>query len=137
MKLETVLIFLCAFILTWSSCAKRKTDSSNGEDKTETSSVQITIDKSDPNAVAHTAWQAIVEEDFDTYMTLVHPDSRQRETRKQWSDSIQKMKELQGFSTKPKLNIISLEGKYRAAAVTDDLRMGIGMVYKNDQWWID
>jgi len=118
-------ILVCAVTLGCVSCGKKEADTPGS------------LDASDPNVVAQAAWRAILAEDFDAYVALVHPDTRQRETREQWFKSTQMMKQTPGFPTDPKLVITPQEEATRAVAGTKDLRLSMGMVFKDGRWGMD
>ena len=122
-------------LVACSSCGRQEEGGSSN--KVETPEAGVTLDTSDPGAVAHAAWQAIVAEDYDAYIAHVHPESRHRETRKQWLDSVQQMKKVPAFPTDPDFTITPQEDPGRAAAVTEDFRVSMGMIFKEGRWWMD
>jgi hypothetical protein len=138
-KLKNALILVSGliFIITLSSCSKEEKNAANVNSKLKPSVVVENVDTSDPSQVARAAWQAIVKEDYDSYTALLHPASRQRETREQWTSSVQMMKEAPGFQESIKLNIQTVEDPNRSAAVSDDFRVSLGMVFKDGRWWMD
>lgn len=119
------------------SCSKEKESRNNGNSKAETSETALNVDTSNPSKVANAAWQAIVDEDYDTYIAFLHPSSRQRETHEQWLSSARKMKNAPGFKENTKFNIQKVDEPKRAAAVSEDMRVFLGMVYKDGSWWMD
>lgn len=121
-KFPGVLVLTCALVCV--SCARKDAETPG-------------LDTSDPNAVAQAAWHAMVAEDFDAYVALVHPDARQRETREQWLESIRMMKQTPDFPVNPKLVITAQEEANRAVAGTEDLRLSMGMVFRDERWWMD
>jgi 2',3'-cyclic-nucleotide 2'-phosphodiesterase (5'-nucleotidase family) len=127
MKRGLYVMLICAITFAFVSCGTKETETKGPSG----------LDTSDPAAVAQAAWQAIEAEDFDAYIALVHPDSRQRETREQWLESTRKMKQAPGFPTNPKLVITPQEEVNRAVAATEDLRLSMGMVFKDGRWWMD
>ncbi len=66
--LKDVFVLGCGVMFRCSSCAKEKADTVEGKSKIEMSDVVEKVDTSDSGAVARTAWQAIVDEDYGTYM---------------------------------------------------------------------
>ena len=117
-------LLLCVLVLAGVACGREEAGRGG-------------LDVSDPNAVAQAAWEAIQAEDFDAYLALVVPGSRQRETREQWLDSIRTMKRAPGFPRDPELVITPQEEPDRVVAGTRDLRFGMGMVFADGRWWMD
>jgi len=139
MKLKTLFILAFGSILALSflSCSRQEESMNSENGKTVTSEMTPHVDTSDLIEVAHAAWKAIVDEDYDAYIIFVLPDSRQRESREQWLSSARKMKKAPGFKENTKFNIQKVDDPNRAAAVSEDMRVFLGMVYKDGRWWMD